>query len=496
MPSPVVFAILGLLLPSFSIVLANRNPPGWIYAVDIVGAHQGVHCAGDFPPHTPQMLTPWGNQRYATYNNLAHICLSTIYLGRTLNLGGICSTTATDPYSLSFLPDNMQLSVECNLYCKTKCWCTGGESGFTRSASQYGRGQELPIRHTYFTYNRLSNSITPITQISELINRHFAHIQLLESFPFVPYKILQVHLSGLESERVACSDWPMPQLEPPLNAVAYTSLLEFCAASIYGGSQIGNMGGYCKQDPVFGRIWSQDEDLAHPTLVGKYPFLVFCFALCQCADSPTPNVMRALPFAPGLAVDVRQDVIYIHDLNRPLGHPEVFSFQVQQSDDDGSPTTHGTQSMINLNAVCDGQDSDMCTNAVSKNRKSISLEMRSDPLPILSQVYRPHRSSCRGTCSGQIMCRAGCSCAVDLPEEDLHQLGQDPVFPSAICLAISVITAINSNGVRGIGGRDLASDQQQMACVCNSTYVSFGCCGIPTGMIWESGKNKLGELEI
>jgi hypothetical protein len=499
MPSPISFGMFELLL-LFSVVRANRNPPNWIYAVESANIDSGIHCEGDYPPHPPQVLLPWenvfyGHLEHGVYRSLAHICLSITYGGQPQNLGGTCSPTATDPFSISFLPDQLFHDLGTILYCKTKCWCTGGSGRPVRPASGYGQRGEIPTRNSFYRHFREFNSIVPMTELVQIALNKFADLEFLEDVHYLPARIQLVHLAGLASEQLVCDEAPIPLVNFPLSSILYATLLEFCAASMYGGSQIGNMGGFCSRTAFFGSIWNQDEDLTHPVLIGDHLAKAYCFAKCYCVGTLPPPPIRTIPFARRFMVDTSGVDVKIYDMRSPSEGDLSITILTQASGGEGS-TQGSTQATVNLTAACDGQDSIFCNSARPKDQQAISINTRSRPLSSHTRNAKPRGGLCRGSCSDGVACGMGCSCTVDLSVEDLHQHGQNPLFPAAICLAISITTAIGSKGLGGGRRRSLGSDQQQMACVCNATYVSFGCCGSQTGIIWESREDKLGELKV
>ena len=53
-------------------------------------------------------------------------------------------------------------------------------------------------------------------------------------------------------------------------------------------------------------------------------------------------------------------------------------------------------------------------------------------------------------------------------------------------LAACIISMVGKNNPRG--------EESGRPCPCNATYVSFACCGVPDGLVWEKETFKLGEL--
>lgn len=41
-----------------------------------------------------------------------------------------------------------------------------------------------------------------------------------------------------------------------------------------------------------------------------------------------------------------------------------------------------------------------------------------------------------------------------------------------------------------------AANGDLIACPCNATCISYGCCGSGTGIVWETPDQKLGELRV
>ena len=118
--------------------------------------------------------------------------------------------------------------------------------------------------------------------------------------------------------------------------------------------------------------------------------------------------------------------------------------------------------------------------------------------------------TCGLTCDGNQGCSTGCVCKADAGFLTAKAKGLDWNFPPAVCVALSLSVLRTKQhhrpGFTGLLPRgeengDLSPEQVRerellsRACVCNSTYISRGCCDAPDGMIWEDRGLKLGSLE-
>ena len=89
-----------------------------------------------------------------------------------------------------------------------------------------------------------------------------------------------------------------------------------------------------------------------------------------------------------------------------------------------------------------------------------------------------YNNQCGNNCTTNQDCTAGgakgCLCST---QSEQYQPGKGMVMFVAACVV--------SLGGKRDGGRP---------CPCNGTYVSYGCCGVEDGMVWEGAEFKLGEL--
>ncbi|KAI9672948.1 MAG: hypothetical protein M1817_003112 [Caeruleum heppii] len=112
--------------------------------------------------------------------------------------------------------------------------------------------------------------------------------------------------------------------------------------------------------------------------------------------------------------------------------------------------------------------------------------------------------TCGSTCQSNIACRrdgapSSCRCLA-VGEAVARAVGSDPVFPAAMCLVFSQALVSQLAGV-GKGLRARAdegigiSEEDDIGCVCNRTYVSRACCESETGLVYENQEKRLGRLE-
>ncbi len=102
-------------------------------------------------------------------------------------------------------------------------------------------------------------------------------------------------------------------------------------------------------------------------------------------------------------------------------------------------------------------------------------------------------TQCGTSCTKQSDCRPSngdvdCACIAPTFAE-ARKAGLDPIFSKTSCLVIAA-----QKISQGLMGRGLVARSDAPACVCNSTYVSQGCCSSDDGMIWEAAHLKLGSL--
>ena len=102
----------------------------------------------------------------------------------------------------------------------------------------------------------------------------------------------------------------------------------------------------------------------------------------------------------------------------------------------------------------------------------------SDTLIEHSSLQSPYQTACGASCTRNADCQGvanGCSCKT---EKESFVMGTGTIAFVASCMI-------------SLGGKR----EEDSPCPCNATYVSHACCGVESGIVWESESLKLGELK-
>jgi hypothetical protein len=291
--------------------------------------------------------------------------------------------------------------------------------------------------------------------------------------------------------RVSCAgdlpSWLPDDIDPSMNlddsTVADTDtpiLQRLCATTLSGGNPNVNTGGVCQKDTdtdtsyvIFSDVWAGTHKLTTKSIVLSEAVRAYCYLHCQCPGRPRPSTnivpSRAIPHATWNGdAEVQSDARGVSFTFLENGASRTIHLDPNSRSE---PRVHHRHSscLVKQDGIC-----------------SVG-----PPVSVAVSHLETSDSSCGGQCQSMSECGGSpgtpCKCGVDLSKAMTS--GMDRVFGATFCVAQLAIQ-INSNPK--LGGRD---EDCSHACVCNSTYVSFGCCGSETGMIWESIENRLGRLD-
>ena len=94
------------------------------------------------------------------------------------------------------------------------------------------------------------------------------------------------------------------------------------------------------------------------------------------------------------------------------------------------------------------------------------------------------------TCHSPSGCGSDRTCQCVEPDaKTAEEYGQDPVFPSALCLTIASWLMVSSGGgsKRSLNPQlTLNADGEPWRCLCNETYTSTACCTAKDGLVEEA----------
>ncbi|KAI9889608.1 MAG: hypothetical protein M1814_005115 [Vezdaea aestivalis] len=149
----------------------------------------------------------------------------------------------------------------------------------------------LPQYHVYNMLDETTGEVVLIADFNPLLEegRYFMTIPTIlrpSTGGAASYSVL---VTGLADNRIVCEGGV-----PPFTFVAgqdlyYTDLLAVCAGSIYGGNNLGNLGGSCGRTASGGYLLTFSSVLRHPEAEGPYASLLklYCATKCKCKDDPT-----------------------------------------------------------------------------------------------------------------------------------------------------------------------------------------------------------------
>jgi hypothetical protein len=112
------------------------------------------------------------------------------------------------------------------------------------------------------------------------------------------------------------------------------------------------------------------------------------------------------------------------------------------------------------------------------------------------------RCTTNGDCTG-LGQPESCRCVVYPSVLQAKLAHADPVGTISLCLTLAVTSLSRQHRRPGwLGGRDIVEgeDEEQwwlrsdLACPCNTTYVSQSCCHESSGIVWEPGALTMGSL--
>jgi hypothetical protein len=128
-----------------------------------------------------------------------------------------------------------------------------------------------------------------------------------------------------------------------------------------------------------------------------------------------------------------------------------------------------------------------------------------DP-PMAKPAVRPLPENLPGTCGQTCDGPAADQCSGAATDSDCtcrllglpvaRLLGFDPVGTAGYCIEMLVLQALlqSASTSRNLPKRDLVEMEGDWPCLCNTSYVSKGCCGSQDGIIWEDSRLKMGTL--
>ncbi|KAI9676056.1 MAG: hypothetical protein M1817_000799 [Caeruleum heppii] len=396
------------------------------------------------------------------------------------------------------------------LHCRSRCFCNYGIPEAQRNVQP----KEIPA--DYGTELRRGNAYRiEIDVVDDHVNAvadsravldHWAAdsvarkmTKVFDGEPEVPpfedgMNLPPMPVSITRANQIECEgplpEWPAP---PPFTWDDFTDLRSLCATQLSGGNPAANAGGYCHRDPLATggrRVWFADAFTPRLDWTFTYalgPSLAirsYCHSQCHCKAPKKKErhvgtkVWRFVEEFESITMEGGSMQLYRTGSSSGDSLLEILPSQTEEQPSSGTCGADGRQFCVK-----------------SWPTALLGPVPRKPPAVRASAVPKPPAppAQCGTTCTTQKECKstdpnADCACIAPTFAE-ARKAGLDQIFPQASCLVIAA-----EKFSEGLMGRDVDAQSEEPACVCNSTYISQGCCSSEDGMIWEDGHRKLGKL--
>ncbi|KAI9676494.1 MAG: hypothetical protein M1817_000652 [Caeruleum heppii] len=326
-------------------------------------------------------------------------------------------------------------------------------------------------------------------------------------------------------------DWPLPG--PPVRN-GFGNLQEMCAVQLSGGRAEANAGGYCHrvyavQAPPVNEVWFSDAftprvDWTWNNFLASASIRFHCRRFCRCkypGEKTEPNNGNAVwQFILGLSFISKWDgstqvarsgtgetLMQVLPPQSGAGPsagtcgpdgkqfcPTPWPLEILGPIPRGPPGSNMSGLLVAPANPADPRqmfDPDDATDGSASTSNATDASASDADLTST-------QGQCGASCTGVAECRspgAGVRCTCKVPNwREAVTAGLDPVFPTALCIALATQMVNPVPAPPGLGRREVLEDDEAMACACNATYVSHSCCGSEDGMIWEDPGLKLGRM--
>ncbi|KAI9681287.1 MAG: hypothetical protein M1817_002570 [Caeruleum heppii] len=488
-----------------------------------------ITCLGPLPtfslPERPQ------SPNYRGFT-LQQLCAKAIYGGmQNHHVGAYCSPMYSNPRYVSFdHRETTQISEELNnprflFYCRSRCHCAGETDDPTVQPFElsplYGTWH-LDAKRTYaIAIDRDDDYLVPEDAHrgigDEIVDVTWLPITT-EDDPVEGRQQLAVtmrDISIVPENRVSCQG-PLPQFPLPLPAGAtnqrggtFRDLQHLCAVQLSGGNLNANAGAYCHRNGDDVDVWFTDDmtprlEWTWDNFAASVMIRYHCWKHCTCSGEAPPEnrtLASLWQFLPDFMLEEQPDGsvnVSPTASEGTSGQASTVTIPVLPARGQKRPRPAGT---------CGADGSQFCPMAWPSDVLGPKpVAPPPDQTSTLNADTPAQAPQCGTECTSNRACRApgsppGCRC-VAASVDKARAKGLDPVFPKAFCL-IAIQGLVHTRPKQagaGNAGRSLPDSNQTFseawACACNQTYVSEGCCGSETGMIWESGEKKLGRLMV
>lgn len=194
----------------------------------------------------------------------------------------------------------------------------------------------------------------------------------------------------------------------------------------------------------------------------------YCRRYCRCANRQN----RFSNFDEAFAREMAAGLGSVRQSSRAVGQPVVVVSHVVPGVD--RPEQIGTNRPFSrsLDALQEGMCGRNCSTITQQCSSGSTGQCKCAAQPI-------------GGVRDSIVRFAGACAPVHSVPKRINPIGDKQVPDGS---STSVMVADDTAGF-------FAANGERVACPCNATYVSYGCCGSETGIVWETPDKKLGELK-
>ncbi|KAI9678174.1 MAG: hypothetical protein M1817_006119 [Caeruleum heppii] len=483
-----------------------------------------ITCLGPLPP--------WRLPAFRAFDpnlfTLQQLCAKPQYGGRAMyqHIGGWCDADRSVPGSAGreraalvvfdshprARTSQVLLRPRLALYCSMRCHCDLNANGGDLSVQPRALPQETTLHsdrdgHAYrikldvfddykrFVEHRGSLGSSPARAIglaSPLLASDVESVRPSDGNDLV----------GLEdANQVECSgDLPDHPLPSPMRYQDYENLTQLCAVHLSGGLGAANAGAFChgnidgQRDVRFANEMTPRIEWTLPQW-NQLQTRFHCWFNCYCRGNGSPWGKKPRPrwrMRENLDIVERPDGSVDAEV---LPYPESGSSTPSVKNVASAPGAGQSRTLRRCGA--DGRQFCRIPDPASLPAAPPAASLPEHSRPAAAAAAEPY-PQCGARCTSNRDCRgadpsaAGCRCvAADV--ETARTAGLDPVFPGAVCLLVTAALSNRPFKANPLGGRS-PSDVPAIACACNATYVSRGCCDSDDGMIWEAPSLKLGNL--
>ncbi|KAI9673214.1 MAG: hypothetical protein M1817_003077 [Caeruleum heppii] len=485
-----------------------------------------IACLGPLPPFPLPILNGIDTNAFT----LQELCAKPQYggRGRGQHLGFFCwdRQEGIVAHDLSDAAEHWEqmASPRLLLYCRNRCYCADAQQTLTTQPVRVPWYYEVQIRRLEkyvinidrwddWDHNSWPAKAAHVNYNNLLIVTHIARQHLHDPMlgEIGPQRVA-IHPNNFITCNGPLPTFPLP---PPWTASHFADLHKFCAVQLSGGNREANAGGYCHRNgDLSAEVAFADEmtprlDWTWDAFLGSAAMRFHCYQYCRCLNEPPVRTIAPLwRFLAGANIELRSTgAVYMVPTGADRSGQPAVPILVLPPPTAGGPRRAGT---------CGPDGRQFCPMAWPSD---VLGPKPTGPPPAPTHT-RPKSSAPPvneagvqlPTCGAECLTNRDCSAAaagssepcrcVAVGEATAREKGLDPIFPKALCILVSQALASGIKGGKpGLKRREdqpveegATKERDILACACNATYVSAGCCESAEGMVWEDPELKLGRL--